>query len=156
MARPFHMSPSELWEPESIKLTTSWDNILDEPLQNGFIVLDKRFSCAPTTSRAPVMKLINNKSSSRPTERHMENTLANKLLSPLPSTYRKPLPWINALNARETNASVLPLPVDPNINTWVRISSLLNQSSSPDSRLLPKNAMPRALRGFFYPGKGSF
>src|SRR3990167_2613238 len=130
--------------------------MLDEPVQNGFIVLDKRFSCAPMTSRAPVIKLINNKSSSRPNERHIENTLANKLLSPLPSTYKKQLPCIKALNANETKASVLPLPVEPKINTWVRISSLLNHSSSLDCRLLPKKAMPRALRGLVDPGKGSF
>src|SRR3990167_7152572 len=128
MARPFHISPSALCAPVSIKLTTSWDNILDEPLQNGFIVLDNRFSCAPTTSRAPVMKLISNKSSSRPIPRHMENTLAKSELSPLPSTYKKPLPCINALNESDVSASVLPLPVEPKIRTCVRMSSLLKKA----------------------------
>lgn len=96
---------------------TNCDNILEEPLQNGFIVLDNRFSCAPIISRAPVMKLINNKSSSRPIKRARENILANKLLSPFPSTYKKPLACTNALNANEVNATVLPLPVEPKIKT---------------------------------------
>src|SRR3990167_8948168 len=87
IARPFHMSASGLDPLEDpIKLTTKFDNMLEEPEPKGFKVFDKRDSCGPITSRAPVIKLISNKSSSRPMERTMENTEAYKLLSPLPST----------------------------------------------------------------------
>src|SRR3990167_6843174 len=136
-------------------LTTNWVNMLYDPLQNGFMVFDKRFSCAPTISRGPVIKLINNKSSSRPIVRHIENIAANNELSPLPSTYKNPLPWIRALNDKEMSATVLPLPVEPNIKTCVRISSLLNQSSSLLARRLPKKVIPRAFLGLVEPGNGS-
>src|SRR3990167_10320710 len=129
--------------------------MLDEPLQNGFMVFDMRFSCAPMISRAPVMKFSSNKSSSRPMLRHMEKTLANNELSPLPSTYKKPLPCTNALKDIEASTSVLPLPVEPKIRTCVRMSASLNQSSSPSDLRLPKNAIPRALRGLVDPGRGS-
>ena len=86
IARPFHISPSEEDDELSIKLTTSCANILEEPRAKGFNVFDNRLSCGPITSRAPVMKLINSMSSSRPIDRTMENSLENSALSPLPST----------------------------------------------------------------------
>jgi len=50
----------------------------DEPWQKGLSVFDNLFSWGPTISRAPVIKLINNKSSSRPMLLTREKTFAYK------------------------------------------------------------------------------
>ena len=85
MARPFHMSP--LVPPESsISDTISSMSIPDEVLPMMFMLLVTLSRCFSMKSRAPFMKLMTSRSSSRPATRARRNTSFSVFGSPLPST----------------------------------------------------------------------
>ena len=119
IARPFHISPSPLFEPESIMLT-KLVNILENQKQKDSWCLTVYF-LGPMMSLAPI-KLINSRSSSRPILLTIAK-IAKEVLS-LYHQYRGNHLIAPVHYKQLRPPTVLPAPVEPKINMCVLMSAV--------------------------------